>query len=208
MTDPVVTVRGEAIVPGRPDVGIWTVEVSRPGSIASSALAEVAAASRALESLFDELGIATEKRSTSGVTVHEEFDNVEGKQEHRGFRATSSIVVRIGDASVAATLVDEAVTRAGASVQGPTWFVAPDNPARLEACRGAAQEATRKAEAYAAALGLCLGAVSEIREVQDGVSVLPRGGVLRAASMDASVPVDSGDLNVVARVDVTFHLEV
>jgi uncharacterized protein YggE len=69
-------------------------------------------------------------------------------------------------------------------------------------------EAKQKAEAYAAALGLCLGAVSEIREVQDGASVLPRGGVLRAASMDASVPVDSGDLNVVARVDVTFHLEV
>ena len=206
MTDPVVTVRGEAVVAGRPDEGIWTVEVTRQDSGASSALAEVATRSQALESLFDELGIPPAKRATSGVTVHEEFDYVDGKQAHRGFRATNSVVVRVADSSVAATLVEQAVTRAGASVQGPTWYVAPDNPARLDACRGAAEEARRKAEAYALALGLHLGAVSEIREAQEGTGVLPLGGMLRATSMEASVPVDSGDLSIVARVDVTFRL--
>jgi hypothetical protein len=94
-------------------------------------------------------------------------------------------------------------------VRGPTWWIAPGNQARLAACRQAAAEAKRKAEAYADALGLHLGDVAEIREpAGGGIEPRPLGGpiALRAAPAP-TLEVDPGELQVKAQVEVTFHLD-
>jgi uncharacterized protein YggE len=205
-----VTTRGEAVVPGRPDEGIWSIEVDALADVADAALAEVTARSRDLEAVLDEIEVPKEKRSTSGVTVREEFDYGEGKQVRRGFRALNVVTVRLADPSTAGRLIEDAVGRARASVRGPSWWIAPDNPARLEACRAAAAEAARKAEAYAQALGLRLGAVIEVREPPAGPVPLPRPGaraIALSAAADASLEVDPGELDVHAQVEITFALE-
>ncbi|HWC31751.1 MAG TPA: SIMPL domain-containing protein, partial [Actinomycetota bacterium] len=80
----------------------------------------------------------------------------------KGFRASSSVTVRIDDVAIIGKLMSEATGRARAEVRGPWWGVKPDNAARAEACRLAATDARRKAEAYAAALGKRLGDVLEV----------------------------------------------
>jgi uncharacterized protein YggE len=210
MTQPTVTARGEAVVPGRPDEGIWTIEVSALDTTPDGALGQVGKDSHVLDELLDQLGIAREKRSTSGVTVREEFDYVDGKQVRRGFRAQNTVTVRIADASIAGRLIGDATARAKASVRGPAWWIAPDNPARIEACRRAVEAARRKAEAYAEALGLRLGAVVEVREPTAGVQPIPRPGgalAMRAMAESAPIDVDAGELDVEASVEVTFALE-
>ena len=205
---PTVTARGEGVVPGKPDEGVWTVEVTALKDSPDAALADIGTRSRALDDLLGALPVAKERRSTAGVTVREEFDWVEGKQVHRGFRAAKVVTVRLADATLAGRLIQESIARAAANVQGPMWWIAPDNPARAEACRGAAIEAKRKAEAYAQALGLRLGAVTEIREPST------RGGPMRAMRMPVAMSVaeaqpldvDPGELSVSAEVEVTFHL--
>jgi uncharacterized protein YggE len=206
MTDATVTARGEAVVPGRPDEGIWTIDVSALGAQPDQALTEVGTRSRSLSGLLDELGVPQEMRSTSGLSVHEEFDHVDGKQVRRGFRAQGSTTVRLTDPTVAGRLIQGAVERAEAQVRGPSWWIAPDNPARIEACRRAAAEAKRKAEAYAEALGLHLGAVVEIREPGIGPAPMPRARGFALAAAEVAVDVDPGELNVEARVEVTFAL--
>lgn len=206
MADATVMARGEAVVPGKPDEGIWAIEVSSLETKPDAALADVGARSKKLGGLLDELAVAPEKRSTTGVTVREEFDYADGKQVHRGFRAENLVTVRLADATIAGRLIQEAIARAKANVRGPTWWIAPDNPARVEACRRAAAEAKRKAEAYAEALGLRLGAVAEVREPSATVAAFPRPGVLRAMAETSSVEVDPGELNVEAQVEVSFHL--
>lgn len=203
-----VTARGEAVVPGKPDEGIWTVDVRALDATPDAALNAVGSRSSALEELLYELGVPKEMRSTTGVTVREEFDFVEGKQVHRGYRAQNLVTVRLRDASLAGRLIQGSIERAEASVRGPVWWIAPDNPARLEACRRAAVEARRKAEAYADALGLRLGPVAEVREPSGGTQPLPRpaGGVLRAMA-EPALEVDPGELSVEARVEVTFELQ-
>lgn len=104
----------------------------------------------------------------------------------------------------------EAVERAGAQVQGPTWRVAPDNPARLEACGRAASDARAKAGAYAESLGMRLGDVQEIADPGTAgfggtYRVLSGGYVPTVAA--SHVDVESGGLEVSAAVDVTFALE-
>jgi hypothetical protein len=203
-----VAARGEAVVPARPDEGIWSIDLSALDASPDAALADVGDRSLALEALLDELDIPRQMRSTTGMTVREEFDHVEGKQVHRGFRAQTLLTVRLQDPSLAGRLIQGAIERAKATVRGPVWWIAPDNPARLEACRRATLAAKRKAEAYAEALGLRLGAVAEVREPSTDVHPLPRpaGGVLRAMA-EPAVEVDPGELNVEAQVEVSFHLE-
>jgi uncharacterized protein len=163
---------------------------------------------RSARAALGELGVAPERRSTTGVTVREEFDYADGKQVHRGFRAQNVITARLADAAVAGKLIQTSIDRAKAEVRGPVWWIAPDNPARIEACKRAASEARRKAEAYAEALGLRLGSVAEIREATaGGVGPMPRGKALTLAATDATIEVDPGELNVDAQVEVTFHLQ-
>jgi len=206
-TDGTVTARGEAVVPGRPDEGIWTIEVTALGPVPDEALGDVATRTSALTALLDELGVPAELRSTSGVSVREEFDHVDGKQVRRGFRASDVTTVRLREPAVAGRLLQGAIERAQAQVRGPSWWIAPDNPARVEACRQATVEARRKAEAYAEALGLALGPVVEIREPGAGASPVARGRGFAIAAMEATVDVDPGELIIEARVEVTFTLE-
>jgi uncharacterized protein YggE len=206
MAETTVTARGEAVVPGEPDEGIWVIAVSSLENTPDAALAEVGERSTALHGLLDELEVPKEKRSSTGVTVREEFEYADGKQVHRGFRAENLLTVRLVDASVAGRLLQGSIARAKATVRGPTWWIAPDNPARMEACRRAAVEAKKKAEAYADALGLRLGPVAEIKEPDPATGPI-RPLMMRAAEV-STVEVDPGELLVEAQVEVSFHLNI
>ncbi len=50
----------------------------------------------------------------------------------------------------------------GAQVQGPWWRIPPDDPARLQACRLAVDDARARAQAYAEAAGARLGTLVTI----------------------------------------------
>jgi uncharacterized protein len=202
MTRPTVTARGSAVVAGRPDEGTWTIDLSAVGETPDAALAQVADRAAALMSLLDELGIPAENRSTTGVTVREEFTHTDGTRTPAGFRAQNLTTVRLSDPAGAGPLLQGATQRAQAEVRGPSWWIAPDNPARLEASRRAASEAKRKAQAYAEALGLALGPVAEIKEPPAGGSPLAR-----ASALTMAIDVDPGELQVEAQVEVTFLLE-
>ena len=210
MAGATVTARGEAVSRAKPDEGIWTFEVSSLDATPEKALATVGKGSTELEALLAELGVAPEKRSTTGVSVREEHDWAEGKQTHRGYRAQNVVTVRLADSAIAGRLIEGSIARAKASVSGPMWWIAPDNEARVEACRQATAEAKRKAQAYADALGLQLGDVAEIREPIRG-GIVPRqplGGAMTLRSApEPALEVDPGELEVQAQVEVTFHLD-
>jgi uncharacterized protein len=128
---------------------------------------------------------------------------------HRGYSATSSTRLRVADPSIAGRLIQQAVTETGAQVSGPWWHVAEENPARLEACRRAASNARAKAEAYAEALGARLGALAEVSEpdAPPGVYRGSQAAFMPLAPDGAEIPVEGGELEVRAIVEVTYAIE-
>jgi uncharacterized protein YggE len=125
------------------------------------------------------------------------------------FPNVDHVVVRVGEASVVSELIAGAVDL-GAQVNGPSWTIALDNPARIAACREAALDARRRAEAYANALGVRVGALVAVRDPGTGPQPPPPPGQLRMAAMDAgteALPVEAGEQVVTAVVDVEFQLE-
>jgi uncharacterized protein len=203
-----VTVRGTASVPATPDEAGLSIELSDLRDTPEAAYARVAERSAALEELLDELEVERPRRSTAGISIRPHVEYVDGREEHRGYRATARTIVRLEDAALIARLLREAVARADARVEGPWWVVRPDNAARLEAARLAASDARQRAEAYADALGVRLGALKRVRE--PGLRPAPRGferATLGAVADAPPIGVEPGELQVSASVDVTYLLE-
>lgn len=176
------------------------------------ALGEVAKQSEALSDILDGLGIPSTRRTTSGASVSDvwEYDK-QGNRSHAGYRATNSVVIRLDDASLLGKLMNQATEKASARIMGPWWHIAPDNPSRALACEQAAAVAKLKAEAYAASLGVRLGGVLRVSEPIENVPFYGRTAAktfaLAAESAEAEVPVDAGELEVTATVEVKFRLE-
>ena len=204
-----VTVRGTATAGATPDEATVVVELAELRSTAEEAYTRVAERSAALRALFDELGIEPARRSSGGVSVGEHVEYVEGRQQHRGYRASARTSLRLHDADLVARVLREAVARADARVEGPWWIVRPDNPAHLEAARAAAAAARGKAEAYADALGVRLGALERVAE--PGLEPpTPRYAERAMLAADAGAPeigVEPGELLVSASIEVTYGLE-
>jgi uncharacterized protein len=207
--DATVTARGSAVAPAQADEGIWVVTVSSLDGTPEAALRTVGDRSKKLDVLLGRLGVPTEKRSSTGVSIREEHEWVDGRPTHRGYHAANVVTVRLADPSIAGRLIEGAISRVRASVHGPAWWISPGNDARVEACRQATLEAKRKAEAYAEALGLRLGSLAEIREPGTrGPEVRPLSASrMLAAAAEAPINVDPGELQVEATVEVTFLLE-
>jgi uncharacterized protein YggE len=202
-----IRVRGHAVVPADPDDAELSLELSAVRPTPDDAYTDVAARSERLEALFDELEIGPEARSTAGVAIqeHREYDQ-QGRPQHRGYVAASRVVVRLSDPSLLARLMREAVTRVEARVAGPLWRLAPGNPARVEAYRGAALDARAKAEAYAAALGVRLGALLEALEPAADVREAHLRPMFDAVDQP-EIPVAPARLDARAVLEVSFALE-
>jgi uncharacterized protein YggE len=200
---PTITVTGQAEVAVPPDEASVALSVDALGPTPADAYAEAAERARALVGVLDELKIEPERRSTSGIWVDEEPEpNSEGRRPSE-YRAGERVTVRVAPAAVG-PLLDAAVSRAQASVQGPHWIVAPENPARRDALTAAAEDARARAEALAAGLALRVVAVSEASEGGPGYSPV------RAASFapfGGGMPVEGGQSTVASAVSVTFEVE-
>ena len=199
-----VSVRGRGVTSVRPDeltVGL-TVQALRPR--ASEAFVEASRLAEQLVALCTELGVEAGSRATSNVSLAEHGEHTERGWQHRGYQASSRLAVRLEDAELASRLVTEAAERLEIKIDGPAWRVAHDNPGHAEARRLAAQDARGRAEEYAAALGGRIGAIVSVAEPETKPE---RVGLVSLAARSADMPVEAGQQELAAEVDVTFQLE-
>lgn len=217
-----VTVRGDALVPGEPDEAHVFLEIKAVEKSPQKAMADASARSDRLRDIFEELGIPAVARATSGISIGEEVEWSSGKRKHLGYHAVNRVSVRLDDVEKVARLMAEATEKCEATVRGPYWQIALANPARVEAFRTAAEDARRKAAAYASALGTSLGDVLSVIEPGLAVRTHQRHEFVpppvpapvqaaaapgRAAPPAPDIQVDAGALDIPASVEVTFALE-
>jgi uncharacterized protein YggE len=203
-----VTVRGHALARAEPDEAVLWITLSALDDAPGAALSDVSARSNALVALLDEVGIAGSDRSTTGVTVYEDFDHTERGRRSLGHRAVSRVSVRLSDPELIGRLIAEATANLDARIDGPSWLISLDNPIRLEAARQAAADARRKAEAYADGVGAKLGELVRLSERGDQhVAIRGLAAASRGPRMVEPVPVEPGEHEVTASIEATFVLE-
>jgi uncharacterized protein YggE len=206
---PRVATIGRGTARAAPDAAMLSLEVWAELDTPEAALDEVARRTSVLQGILDRAGVGEAARSTAGVSLSERWEYRHDEQVFVGYRASTVVSARITDLGVLGSVISDSTREAQARPHGPAWLIDPDNPARIEACRVAADDARRKAEAYAGALGLRLGAVLSIRE--PGARPRPFGPEQPAMRMAAAgggpdMPVESGDVDVAAAVTVVFEL--
>lgn len=117
---------------------------------------------------------------------------------------------RLTDPELIGQLITRATEKLQARIDGPSWQIAADNPVRLRAAREAAAQGQRKAQAYAEGVGARLGVLLRLVEPEHVSFVRRGGGGLRpmaAAGGEPSMPVEPGEHEVSAAVQVTFALD-
>jgi uncharacterized protein len=201
-----ITVRGTGAAFGTPDEATLGLSLDAVRATAAEALADVTERSAALVTLCRELGLGEADVTTMGVSAaeHGEHDK-DGRWQHRGYRATNRVSARVRDVASIGPLLTAAVDRVGATVDGPHWRLLPEHAAHAEASRLAAQDARVRAEALAEALGGRLGSVASARDAR--IAPPEPRPMMRMAAPVESMPVEAGELSVVAVVDVEFNLE-
>jgi uncharacterized protein len=204
---PTVTVTGRAVLRAEPDEAVLWVTLSALTDAPGAALSDVSERSQALVALLDRLGVEPADRSTTGVTVYEEFEHTKAGRRSLGHRAMSRVSVRVTDPGVIGRLITEATENLAAQIDGPRWLVSPGNPIRLEAARQAAADARRRAQAYAEGVGAQLGRVLRLADPDQHHFAARAAGAMEPMAAAAPMPIEPGESDVAAVVEATFTLE-
>jgi len=205
-----ITVTGTAVIPAQPDEVAIGIALSHLAPTPDAAISEVAMRSQQLEAIFNEMGIGRDRWTTSGVSVKEEREWDGNRQVHRGYHAGTRVHLRVADAQLVGKVMHESVRRCQAAIDGPTWLIAPDNPAHDDARRLAAIAARAKAQTYATALDVRLGSIVIVTEPgldSEPPRPMQKGARLMAMEAAPEITVQSGDLDITATIIVTFALE-
>lgn len=202
-TTPTISVLGVATVRAEPDEALLTVSLTALDASPGAALEDVANRGRDLLALLEALAISEADHSTTGVSVREEFDHTPEGRRSNGHRAISSTLVRLVDLDVVGRLITRATTELGAHIDGPRWQIAAENPVRLQAAREAASDGERRARAYAEGVGAQLGPLLKLVEPDTGGRPMFRA---MAASGRGEMPVEPGEQEVTAAIEVSFAL--
>jgi uncharacterized protein YggE len=210
-------ITGHGEVMATPDTAIVTSGVTSQGMTAKEALDANNADMKALIDTLKAAGIDSKDIQTSGFSVSPNYVYSDARDANgyqlppkiTGYTVYNGVTVIVHDIASLGAVLDQAVTVGANQISGVSFSV--DDPAELynEARKLAFADAHDKAELYADAAGVELGALSLISEMT-GYNQPPQPYAFKAeaASMDrAVVPVEVGQLTFSIDVNVSWDLE-
>lgn len=200
--DRTVAVSGSGQAAAVPDVMRLQIGVAVVESDVSAGMERAAAAMRSVIDALVGAGIARSDLATSQLSVHPQYRSGDDPGI-AGYEVTSMLTVTIRDLGSASAVLSAAVGAGGDDlrVHGVSLTV-DDASAPLAAAREAAfADARERAAHYAALAGGRLGAIISIREGTSAPGPMPR-----MAAYSAAMPVEAGEQQVSASVDVVFEL--
>jgi uncharacterized protein YggE len=203
---PTISVTGEASMSAPPDLAQIEAGVTTDAKTAREASdANNAAMGKVLLALKGS-GISEKDYQTSRLSLQAQYANQNrpGPNVLTGYRATNRVTVKLRDVSKIAGVID-AVTAAGANDIGGINFMVSNASKLLDDARAQAiADARRKAEIYARAADVTLGAPLSISEHGAAVPVMYRRA---AAPMAAEAPIAPGEETLRIAVSVTWAIK-
>ncbi|MDA9464234.1 SIMPL domain-containing protein [Bradyrhizobium sp. CCBAU 53415] len=201
-----VTVSGEATISAAPDLAHIDAGVANDAKTAKEASdANNAAMGKVLLALKG-AGIAEKDYQTSRLSLQPQYgqNKSSGASPVVGFRASNRVTVKIRDVTKVAGVID-ALVNAGANDIGNISFEVTQASKLLDDAREqAVADARRKAEVYAKATGVTLGAPLSISE---GGAPVPLFKARMAAPMAAPAAVAPGEETLSVTVNVSWSIK-
>jgi uncharacterized protein YggE len=197
-----ITVAATGTVRVDPDTAVVNLGVQANAATGGEAMDQVNSASAALTEALVASGIAEEDIQTSGLNL---FTTTDDRGEISGYQASVQVTVTIRDIATVGATIDTAQQAAGPgfTIGGVSFTFSDPESVLGDARRDAVELARTKAEQYAAAAGLTLGAVVSITEQQADVPLIFDGGA-RVAAEAAGPSISPGQLDLSVFVTVSY----
>jgi uncharacterized protein YggE len=202
-----ISVTGEASISVPPDLALIDGGVSTDGKTAREASDTNNAAMGKVLLALKEAGILDKDIQTQRLSLQPQYaqQTRPGPNVISGYRASNRVTIRLRDMTVVAPTIDKLVA-AGANEIGGISFMVEKASKLLDDARGEAiADARRKAEIYASAAGVSLGAPLSISENGGGAPAPMVFGKMRAAM--APAPVAQGEETLQVTVSVSWAIK-
>ena len=193
-----------------PDRAVVRAAVEGEGSSREDAYGEAATLARSVDEVVAGFGAAIDRAATAALVVHPKTRWKKGESVRTGWRASRTTVLEVVDLGRLGDLIAE-LSVAGAAISGPSWHLDPTNPVHGHVRRLAAEDARRRAEEYAAVLGLEIVAVAWVAEPglrkgpdQLGFDVPAAMRLAGSAQAEDVIDVTPEEMTVTASVEVGF----
>ena len=200
-----ITVSGVGTSTVTPDAVRFFASVSVVAKSNKEALASASKSVTAVRGSLRVNGIATKDVKTSSLTVYPEYNYSQDKgQELLGYRATQSFTVVIRKADNAGVVIDAVVVAGGDALQinGVAPFLLNGAAATEKAREAAVADAKARANSYAKYLGVSLGRVISLTEVNAPVYNFPV--MAKGAAAEDATQIDLGETEVTVTVTVRW----
>jgi len=200
-----ISVTGEATVSVPPDLAEIDGGVTSEAKTAREASeANNAAMGKVLQALKG-AGIEAKDIQTSRLSLQpQSAPNRSGPSAIAGYRASNRVTIRVRDVTKVANVIDTLVGAGANDIGGIHFVVSQASKLLDEARERAVADARRKAEIYARAAGVTLGAPLSISEEGNSAPVPYRR---MAAGMAASAPVAQGEETLQVTVSVSWAIK-
>jgi uncharacterized protein len=200
-----ITVTGEAQISAAPDLAQIDAGVTTEGKTAREASdANNAAMGKVLLALKG-AGIEEKDFQTSRLSLQPQYaPNRAPPNAIVGYQASNRVTVKLRDVSKAAALVDTLVGAGANSIGGISFMVSQPSKLLDEAREQAIADARRKAEIYAKAAGVTLGAPLSISE--EGAQAPPQFRRM-SAGIAAAAPIAQGEETLHVTVSVSWSIK-
>lgn len=205
-----LAVGGDGIVTATPDLASFSTGVVSNAKSAREALdantksvADVIAAIKAA-------GVEARDIATSGFSVQPQYVNVkrDGTEVPRiaGYEVRNTVTVRLRDLARLGGLLDDVVTKGANQIGGISFDIAEPSKLEEQARIAAVKDARHQAEIMAEAGGVRLVRVISITE-EGAAPPMPRMMAAAPMAKRDSVPVEAGETEVRARVNIVYEIE-
>lgn len=164
-TQPVISVRGEAIMEVEPEIAIISVTVQASDRDRRTVLDRVAARHAQMLTLVKGYGEAVEKVASGTASIYPDPKNKGRDERVNRHLARANTRITIRDFTVLGELVTRVADGDMVTVAGPWWSLRPDSQVYRQARIAAAREATRRAEEYAEAFNGRLGELIQAADI-------------------------------------------
>lgn len=207
-----VMVSGDSIVQAQPDTAIINISVITQNKSALNAQAENANRSDQVVRAVKAAAGAGAEVKTSGYNLQPITVYKEGQPPViTGYQASNSVTVTMSDLTKVGAVIDAASQAGANNINGVSFTLRKDRPAKDQALADATRAAVGKAQAIAQALG---GRVSRIIEVQEA-GLTPRPvydaeygrNRMMAQSAAAPTPIEVGTLDITSQVQLIAEIE-
>jgi uncharacterized protein len=197
-----ITVTGEGEIAVVPDLAIIGAGVTTTGKTAREASESNAKMMTAVMAALKGAGISEQDVQTARLSLHPVRDNKSNELRISGFQASNQVTVKLRDVAKTADAIDRLVAAGANDIAGIQFVVSSPSKPLDEARQAALADARRKAEVYAKAADVLLGAAVSITE--EG-SAVPGPFMMRTAK-GAETPVSPGEQIQRISVSVSYEL--